>query len=184
MGADGRWVGTLPFPGCCQSMGPALSGLFRSCGHTQWGGQGCPLSLLCSFAPAQPPVPQKAPSPLPFLPAGSNLLRLPLPQAPTRHSSGLSFLLHGLPCTAGLTGLALCPSSPQGPPGLSPADSLLTTSGKTGLFKSGAHRTPERALKATEDAQTFSKLASKCFHHKCKQLQRVSFPSTPNQRFK
>lgn len=49
--------------------------------HTT-GGRGHPMSLLSSLTPARPPVPQKAPSPSPFLSAGSILSLLPLRQAP------------------------------------------------------------------------------------------------------
>ena len=132
MGAGGRWVGTRPFQGSCQYRGPALLGLFRSCGHTQWGARDALLSLLSSFTPALPPVPQKAPSPSLFFfflasPRGLHFPRswasspsLYRPpggpfRAPWQARDPLSFLPCILPGLDWLPGLFLCSSASIGP---------------------------------------------------------------------
>lgn len=114
MGAGGRWVGTRPFPGSCLSMGPALLGLYKSCGHTQWGAMDAPfpcfvllhlLDHLFLRRPLAPCLffllaPSSSCSPS-FRPPGMSLQGSPLARYP------LFFLPH-VPSTAGLTGLCAC----------------------------------------------------------------------------
>ena len=117
--AGGRWVGTRPFQGSCQNIGPAWLGLFKSCGHTPQGGQGCPLSMPSSFTPAQPPVPQKALSPLPFLPAPPLGWLFRAPCRPDTHSPSSPTCFLGQPSA----GLSLCSSLPGPSWPLSPCPS-------------------------------------------------------------
>lgn len=116
------------------------------------GGWGHLMSLLSSFTPARPPVPQKAPSPWTFLSACSILLLLPLRQAPRLlrpprkpdiHSPSSPMFFPAQP------GSEACPRSftLENPSCLSPPDLLL--------FKFGAHIAPKRILKTTDDTQTF-----------------------------
>lgn len=112
MGTGGRWVGTRPSPGSCLSMGPALLGLFKSCGHTQWRAMDAPF-LALFFYTCSTTCSSEGPQPLAFSSCWLHPLPAPPPlQAPRRDSSGfptgqipLSFLPHVLPSIAWLAGL-------------------------------------------------------------------------------
>lgn len=97
MGAGGRWVGTRPFQGSCQSRGPALLGLFKSCGRTQRGPGMPPFFAFFSYICLTTCSP-KGSQPLAFsscwlswalLPQSLGLFLLSLLQALRGDSSGL-----------------------------------------------------------------------------------------------
>lgn len=82
MVGDGNWWqmgGHKAFSRQLPEEGACFVGSFQELWPHTTGGRGCPLSLLSSFTPALPPVPQKAPSPSSFLPASPTGLCLASP---------------------------------------------------------------------------------------------------------
>lgn len=153
-------MSTRPFPGSCLSVGPALLGLFKSCGHTQWRAMDAPfpcfvlLHLLDHLFLRRPPA-------LAFSSCWLHLLPAPPPSGPqeglcrTPHWPDTPLLPPSYSSQRSLVYRPLCSPTPPSPSCLSPPDVLLITPGKTGLFKFGAHVALKRILKTTDDAKTF-----------------------------